>query len=243
MDLNILNPHLTPEVLSQIQDSIKNNDLEAIKLSFNDLISKCTIVDKIIDNYEFLLEAINAGVLEIFTFLLEFNPDVNIYSRDGRLLHIAYNHFKTKSPCQHYFKIIDTLLKKGATINFVDNKNRSLISYACEDGSVTLLRLFLTTKPSFDIIDSFDNHYCSPLIYAISSGSFEAVKLLIDHNADPKRINEHGYSCLHFAVQSGDIRTIDLILKVGGGSLTNAQTNFGGIYITIIYMICIFLYI
>lgn len=55
-------------------------------------------------------------------------------------------------------------------------------------------------------IDAIDDNGETPLFYAASQGSFETVKILVEHGADFNLLNNANKTSLDLANENGDLR-------------------------------------
>jgi ankyrin repeat protein len=98
-------------------------------------------------------------------------------------------------------------------------ENLALFFSACAEGDVGALRSLLTTDPSLvRASDPAAHHQGWTGLHAASrSGQREAVRLLLEHGADPNA-REAGDNThpLHWAAAGGHLETVRLLLDAGG---------------------------
>ena len=154
-----------------------------------------------------LHRAIQQGDVDTWTRLLKTGTDITIRDPDGNTpLHLAALNGNRK--------LVSVLLDRGAEVDAQNEANATPLIYGVTNREVVATLLNHGANPN-----SKTNHGRSPLLSAVNRGqSYEVVKLLIDAGADP---NVHGSGspwdggALYLAIQSGDPRTIDLLLDKG----------------------------
>jgi ankyrin repeat protein len=81
-------------------------------------------------------------------------------------------------------------------------------------GNLETLRSLLTRNPDLvNLIDKMD--YGSPLHWAAIYGQAESCKLLLEHGADLKLIDDLGYSPLRWAIDGGETGIVALLIAHG----------------------------
>jgi cytohesin len=113
--------------------------------------------------------------------------------------------------------IVDLLLDKGAEINAQGNRGETplhVATYFCHERVVASL---LNKRASFSITYDSGKVWVTPLMIAGSNGcSPNLVKHLLRAGADPNEIEgKNGYSSLMFAVASGNVQTVQMLVSAG----------------------------
>ena len=67
----------------------------------------------------------------------------------------------------------------------------------------------------------------TPLMLAALQGSHETVKLLLKHGAQLSLSDKQGATAIHYAVWSGDIRCVKLMLSRGGRAVLSQRDMWG----------------
>ena len=62
-------------------------------------------------------------------------------------------------------------------------------------------------------IDACNEDGWTPLFFAVSKCHIEIIKVLLENGADFNKIDKSLSSCLHYAVEEGCCRAIDLVLQ------------------------------
>ncbi|KAG1674640.1 Ankyrin repeat domain-containing protein 13D [Nymphon striatum] len=62
-------------------------------------------------------------------------------------------------------------------------------------------------------IEKLDPRGRSPLMLAVTFGNVEAVKVLLNHNANVNIVNKEGYNVVHEAVSTGDLELVQLVIE------------------------------
>jgi uncharacterized protein len=132
--------------------------------------------------------------------------DLDILDGDARtpLIHAAFKGKKN---------IVSWLLTNGANINHQDRNGWSALHFAVQEKNVEMVDHLLQHGASVHLRDAYGN---TPLWRATfdSRGSYDLVRLLLEHKADPNLKNEASRSPLDIAVQIRD-DTLATILKNG----------------------------
>lgn len=76
--------------------------------------------------------------------------------------------------------------------------------------------LILTFPKLLNRQDKFGH---TPVFNAVSANQYQVVELLVKMNADVKLVNIYGDTPLHKAAQSGDMKTLELLLKKSGAQI------------------------
>lgn len=125
-----------------------------------------------------LLEAVQAGAIDIVALLLAKGADIHHADNSGKTA-LQWAIIKKNSP------MISLLLtSKHITINDVDAMGRTIIHYAAETGDADLLAKLLEVDDS--MVNVQDNNGDTALnIAAAKGGGAGIVKTLLRHGADP----------------------------------------------------------
>ena len=68
-------------------------------------------------------------------------------------------------------------------------------------------------------VNQLDHNKQTPLCYAVGNNHLDCVRILIDHGADPNRIQNWGNTAMHIAASSGCSRETFLLLLAAGGNV------------------------
>mgnify|MGYP001078721198 CR=1 FL=1 len=90
-------------------------------------------------------------------------------------------------------------------ISDVNEDGDSVLTLACSNGYLDLVRLLLTTIPNIDIDDRGTKQDCTPLMEACTGGHYEIVELLLKSNASVNMQSTSGNTALHYAAGGVDI--------------------------------------
>jgi len=127
-----------------------------------------------------------------------------------------------------HFDMIKLLIKNGTDVNKFGGPEESTDCYLC--GNHTPFHLAI---PDIQIMEYLIDHNAdinanggnTPLLYAIVSGNLNAVKLLVDNNADFKRQDARGQTPLHEAALWGYTNIVTYLIAEGAD--VNATTPDG----------------
>ncbi len=99
-------------------------------------------------------------------------------------------------------------LKTGADVNATDNKKRSLLLIATNNGHIEMATLLI--KHGADVNQQADNQD-SPFLYAGASGQTELVKLFLNNGARFDVFNRYNGSALIPACERAHVETVRLL--------------------------------
>lgn len=149
-----------------------------------------------------LIYAVKNDRLHLFKELLKMGENVNIKNSDGdTALHLACSLGK--------YAFVLCILEYGADIN---SRNRSLyipLHYACESCRLDISMLLVWC------VDAYEEADWTPLHLACKAGCVELVKFLLENSADFTLQDVDGWTALHNAVFSKNIRVVNELLRSG----------------------------
>ncbi len=157
------------------------------------------------DGYTPLMYAAAMNNARIVKTLLENGADPNI--RDGRgvsALLIAQTEIHV------YPEIIKSLLASGAEITPLENEKPDIFIFSAF-GNTKKIKTLIDSR---DSLPDSDKAGWSPLMWAVISGSQDAVKLLAE-SSDVNRVNDYGLSPLLIAVMDNSPEIITLLKESG----------------------------
>lgn len=95
---------------------------------------------------------------------------------------------------------------------------------ACYYGNLDeVISILNKTRNKVTTINAIDNCGCTSLHRAVQSGSHLLVNMLIDKGADANIQNNNDNSPLHWALQWGYVKIIDILIKYTNLSLENRE--------------------
>lgn len=150
--------------------------------------------------------AAREGRIEICKYLIEeLKLDVNIRDEDGEtpLIHASR---------QGHFDTAKYLVDQGADPSIASELGTTPLHHAAGIGNIELLR-FLLSK-GVDVESQSDAG--TPLIWAAGHGQEEAVKVLLEHHANPNTETDDNITPLLSAVAAGSLPCLELLIKAGG---------------------------
>lgn len=194
-----------------------------------------------------LIWAAIIGREKIVDFLLSHNADLHICNNDGwnavtgafvKRHHTIVEKLLAKGAYfgQRYaeavllsaFKdghlnLFTRLVKEGANVNLIDEKNNPLLILAIQRGGKDAVQLLLAHGAD-SCAKSGDNK--TALGIALDSANYEITEALLDAGADPNSSGNWTWSPLHFAASHGNAHICQLLLKKGASinQPTDAKT-------------------
>lgn len=119
-------------------------------------------------------------------------------------------------------KVVASLLKQGANIDFVDSDNQTLLHLAAKNGHVDIMQLLINRGVD---IEAVAKKGLTPLILAVQTNQQEAVKLLLNKGANFYAATESGNTSLHWSALNGYYNIAEILLNEGAD--LRARNNDG----------------
>ncbi|XAR58603.1 hypothetical protein NMG60_11014071 [Bertholletia excelsa] len=113
------------------------------------------------------------------------------------------------------------LIDNGANVNLANDKGLSALHYAAEEGQSYLLLLQVLISKGAEV--DAESEGGAALHYAISNGHCEAVKILLDNNANPNSVRHEIFTALKLSMLSGSFECLTLLLKAGANPNLSAH--------------------
>ncbi|KAI3872051.1 hypothetical protein MKX03_001398, partial [Papaver bracteatum] len=115
------------------------------------------------------------GRLNVCKYLIE-NLKLDVNSRDGEGCTPLYH-----ACAEGHFDMVEYLLEKGANPDASNDMNHTPLHQAANSGDTKIITLLLSRGVPVDVVSRSGN----ALQFAAARGHPDAVKLLLDHGADP----------------------------------------------------------
>lgn len=125
-------------------------------------------------------------------------------------IHADVTTFKKVS--SNYLESVSLLIKHGANVNLVKDKNSSPLDYAIATGDINLVQQLLKKGADINYVDR--NGY-TPLMYASSRNYIEIVKLLLANGADTSARDKTGKNAADWALGLNYITIYNTIITFG----------------------------
>lgn len=166
------------------------------------------------DDWTPLRTAVNLGYIEVAQRLLKKGADPNIKAEKSDSFTPLFNAVNDNS-----MELTELLLAHGADMNALDDGGWPPIGYAARDNALDTLELLLKKGADPNVTgDGF-----TMLHGACENGNMEAMKILLEYGADPRRVysfqdkdgKEWKIEPLHSAVWNDRKKAAELLLKTG----------------------------
>ncbi|KAE8139795.1 hypothetical protein BDV38DRAFT_291075 [Aspergillus pseudotamarii] len=179
-----------------------------------------------------LLYAVERGHEAVVKLLIENSADPNSKDEESRtpLIYAARKGYEV---------IVKLLLKEGANPNSNDDDNRTPLMYAAANGHEAAAKQLILARAginSKDMLGATPLHWAAwgqhaavtPLLRAIEKGNQTAIRLLLEHGANPVSKGSCGWTPLSLAKRNGDMAIIKLLQSYGRSSKINPQPGETG---------------
>ncbi len=141
---------------------------------------------------------------------LDAGHDVNERAPDGRVaLHAAL--------AEGEVEIVALLLERGADPKAVDSTGEGLLHWAARSNRRAMLEI--ARDAGREAVDVVDVGGRTPLSCAAQSNDSETIDWLLEHGADPNRVDFDGWAPLHYAAADGNVEAIHQLLRGGARPL------------------------
>jgi ankyrin repeat protein len=133
------------------------------------------------------------GNVEKVKLAIKTGIQANIVDENGKnaLMLAAFNG---------HADIVKILIKEGVSVNSKDNTNLTALIYASSGPHPNTVQLLINNKAN---INDFDNvEHFTALMFAVSEGQLEVVKILMENGADASLMDIDGDNAEDFARQN-----------------------------------------
>ena len=185
-----------------------NVDIEIIK----DLIEKGVDINlQDADGWTALFAACNDGNAQLTDILLNADADPNISTNEGTWEGIS-PLMRASQTGNH--EIVKLLIQKGADVNKKDQDGWTALHWACDeqrDGHDQVVDLLLQANADVNICSTVAK--LSPLMLACDDKFPQAVKSLLDKEADVNLQQEDGKTALYIACDHNEDEIVEMLLS------------------------------
>ncbi|MBS8264277.1 hypothetical protein DYI25_07495 [Mesobacillus boroniphilus] len=111
-------------------------------------------------------------------------------------------------------KKVESLIENGEDIHQLDYNGYTALDWAVMDDNIQMVQLLLDLKAD----PNFESDYgMTPFMTAAEKGTASMIKMLHDAGGDPNyQEMSSGYTALTYAVFSGEVETVKLLIELGG---------------------------
>ncbi|XP_067653188.1 serine/threonine-protein phosphatase 6 regulatory ankyrin repeat subunit A-like [Haliotis asinina] len=107
--------------------------------------------------------------------------------------------------------VFHMLIERGADALTKDSRNRNVLHWACQGGSVKIVEYILTQN--IVDINGNDENKTTPLLLAAYHGKIDVFRLLIEKGANTLAVNQKGRNSLHLSCIGGYVDTVKYVLS------------------------------
>lgn len=157
--------------------------------------------------------AARAGMIEVCRYLLEelkLEVDVRDFDGDTPLIHAAR---------QGHLSVVIYLLEQGADPAASSELGATALHHAAGIGNIEMLNLILSKGVDVDS----QSDAGTPLVWAAGHGQPDAVKVLLEHHANPNAETDDGITPLLSAVAAGSVPCLELLIQAGANPNVTAS--------------------
>ena len=119
-----------------------------------------------------------------------------------------------------HLEVVSYLIRRGANVDKKDRDNAAAIHWASSRGYLKVVKTLLNAGAEVDALD----RKCTPLMYAARGGYHDIVSCLIASGADVNKKDQQNLAPLHWAIVSGHLKIIEMILNSGAKVDTEHST-------------------
>ncbi|XP_054715452.1 histone-lysine N-methyltransferase EHMT1-like [Uloborus diversus] len=112
-----------------------------------------------------------------------------------------------------HVEVVHYLVKKGALVDFKGENGMCSLHLAAKNGNLDILKILMNSR---DIdVNSQDDGYWTPIVWASEHDHFHVVRYLLRRGANPNLKDNEGNTGLHWAAFSGSVDICYLYLDYG----------------------------
>lgn len=175
------------------------------------------ILESIEDKFELALLATRCEDTDIFSYFLQFLPDINQKDRDGNTA--LFYCLGNRNP-----KILELLLRLGADVTIQNNDGDTAVHRLCRYTIINQQAITRLVEAGANI-NAVDHSGCTPLMDAAEIGADPvAIQFLIDLGATRDATDHDGDSALIRAVKSG-------FSDIGSLKVLNPERNWDNLFV------------
>lgn len=144
---------------------------------------------------------------DLETFKSKFNiSEINRKSEKGSsLLHYAISGSK--------FDIASFLINSGIDVNLTNSDGQTALHLICVNQNINVAKELMQKKADINLRDKYGNNAMWTAVFNCKGRNYEMVDLFMNFNPDVLTKNNAGRSPLDFAMQVGNEKLINILLK------------------------------
>ncbi|MGL5640182.1 MAG: ankyrin repeat domain-containing protein [Mycoplasmoidaceae bacterium] len=197
----IPNPNIkTNDGFSPLMFSIKNNNLEAVKL----LVESGASLNDRKGMANSLMFACSYGFIEIVEYLIEQGSKINMTDNEGNSLLMVASK-------EGQLKIVKTLLSKQIDINQVNKKGNNALMYAILSNHIDIVKILIENEID---INACNKEGTTALMLAVQYKRYNIInELLSNSEIKINNIDFDGYTALMYSCLIEDIKSVAFLIN------------------------------
>lgn len=192
-----------------VYDAAQYNNIRAVLCAFEHHNIRKSDEEKNDDHHPLII-ACQRNYVAMADLLLEHTDDIDKDTRDKRSEPPIFKAIFNQNTV-----IFKMLKDKGCNVEYTDEKGQNLLHIAAMHNSTDILELLLQDSSVKGLIEEKSKHYLTPLAMAVGKRYLEAVKVLLNYDADPNCKTNSDTTPLHKAAENDDIEMIKLLFDHG----------------------------
>jgi len=122
------------------------------------------------------------------------------------------------------------LIKNGANVNVVDNKNNGILANVCIYGHLDILKRLHELK-IVDINEPLYNY--TPLMFACKNNHINIVEFLINEGIDVNIATKQGLTASHSAAESGNLDILNILIDNSANVVVKANDSYSPLLLAV----------
>ncbi|XP_050701660.1 ankyrin repeat, SAM and basic leucine zipper domain-containing protein 1-like isoform X1 [Eriocheir sinensis] len=189
--------------LDELRMAAMHGNLPVVKA----LLKQGVAVDQVLKGgWTCLLFASSSGRPQVVDYVLQQGANANMHKELFTPLMAACASSRESE--SDLLECVNLLLSYGAKPDIAERHRMTPLMFASKEGRVSLVQRLIDAKVD---VNKQDNRGWSALSWAATRGHGRVVRLLLQHSADPTRMNSHGQRPADIALAAGFPQVADIL--------------------------------